>query len=247
MWQFVEAVEGIGATPAARSTIPITGGNVSLYNETDGQRDLSDAGHRRRRADRRRATRLTPRVPGRAATRSILLGESRGELGGSEYLKVVHGLVRGDAAGARSRARSARCSSCWSRRAADRPDALGARLLRRRARGDAGRMLLRHRRYRAAVDVPSPVAARCSLSVDAALFGESASRVVVSVAPATCSRVLARAAARGRAGARIGRDGRHTARDRGRRPDRHRLRGCGRRSDLGDGARAVLQDARGLA
>ena len=25
----------------------------------------------------------------------ILLGESRGELGGSEYLKTVHGLVRG--------------------------------------------------------------------------------------------------------------------------------------------------------
>jgi len=27
----------------------------------------------------------------------ILLGEDRGELGGSEYLKVVHGLVRGEA------------------------------------------------------------------------------------------------------------------------------------------------------
>ena len=48
MWQLVEAVEGIAEACRALD-IPITGGNVSLYNETDGTRDLSDAGHRRRR------------------------------------------------------------------------------------------------------------------------------------------------------------------------------------------------------
>ena len=36
MWQFVKAVEGIGAACRALD-IPITGGNVSLYNETDGR------------------------------------------------------------------------------------------------------------------------------------------------------------------------------------------------------------------
>ena len=36
MWQFVEAVEGIGEACRALD-IPITGGNVSLYNETDGK------------------------------------------------------------------------------------------------------------------------------------------------------------------------------------------------------------------
>ena len=36
----------------------------------------------------------------------VLLGEGFGELGGSEYLKVVHGLVRGRAARAGSRARA---------------------------------------------------------------------------------------------------------------------------------------------
>ncbi len=36
MWQFVEAVEGISEACAALS-IPITGGNVSLYNETMGE------------------------------------------------------------------------------------------------------------------------------------------------------------------------------------------------------------------
>ena len=35
MWQFAEAVAGIGDACRALE-IPITGGNVSLYNETDG-------------------------------------------------------------------------------------------------------------------------------------------------------------------------------------------------------------------
>jgi phosphoribosylformylglycinamidine synthase len=36
MWQFAKAVEGIGAACRALD-VPITGGNVSLYNETDGK------------------------------------------------------------------------------------------------------------------------------------------------------------------------------------------------------------------
>ena len=36
MWQFGQAVEGIGEACRALDT-PITGGNVSLYNETDGK------------------------------------------------------------------------------------------------------------------------------------------------------------------------------------------------------------------
>ena len=35
MWQFAQAVEGIGEACRALG-VPITGGNVSLYNETDG-------------------------------------------------------------------------------------------------------------------------------------------------------------------------------------------------------------------
>ena len=36
MWQLAQAVQGIGAACRALE-IPITGGNVSLYNETDGR------------------------------------------------------------------------------------------------------------------------------------------------------------------------------------------------------------------
>jgi len=93
MWQFAKAVEGISAACRALD-IPITGGNVSLYNETDG-----------------RAIYPTPvlgvvgliedadKVLGRAFRAAgeaiVLLGETRNELGGSEYLKVAEGIERG--------------------------------------------------------------------------------------------------------------------------------------------------------
>jgi phosphoribosylformylglycinamidine synthase subunit PurL len=93
MWQFGKAVEGITAACKALD-IPITGGNVSLYNETDG-----------------RAIYPTPvlgvvgliedssKVLGRSFKGSgdtiVLLGETRHEFGGSEYLKATQGIVAG--------------------------------------------------------------------------------------------------------------------------------------------------------
>src|SRR6516225_7598780 len=93
MWQFAEAVAGIGEACRALD-IPITGGNVSLYNETDGKPILptpvlgvvglvEDASNVVMRA-----------FPG-AGLDVVLFGESFAELGGSEYLKVVCNLVRG--------------------------------------------------------------------------------------------------------------------------------------------------------
>jgi phosphoribosylformylglycinamidine synthase len=46
MWQFARVVEGIGAACRALD-IPITGGNVSLYNETDGKAILALSGSSR--------------------------------------------------------------------------------------------------------------------------------------------------------------------------------------------------------
>jgi phosphoribosylformylglycinamidine synthase II len=93
MWQLTRAVDGIGTACRALG-VPITGGNVSLYNETDGTAIyptpvigvvglLEHASHV---------------VRGRFQETGdviILLGSSFRELGGSEYLKVAHGLVRG--------------------------------------------------------------------------------------------------------------------------------------------------------
>jgi phosphoribosylformylglycinamidine synthase len=95
MWQFVETVEGI-AEACRTLEVPITGGNVSLYNETDGNaiyptpvigvvgviEDASCA---------------LGRVFRDSGREIVLLGEADGDLGGSEYLKTVHGLVAGAA------------------------------------------------------------------------------------------------------------------------------------------------------
>ncbi len=93
MWQFARAVEGIGAACRALD-IPITGGNVSLYNETDGKAILPTPvlGVVGLIEDASTVIRRTFRSDGDAV---MLLGDSHEELGGSEYLKVVHGLVKG--------------------------------------------------------------------------------------------------------------------------------------------------------
>jgi len=95
MWQLVEAIEGI-ADACRALDIPITGGNVSLYNETDGKAIYPTPiiGVVGLIEDASRVTTRTFRGSGDAV---IVFGEDRGELGGSEYLKTVYGLVRGDA------------------------------------------------------------------------------------------------------------------------------------------------------
>jgi len=93
MWQFARAVEGMGAACRALD-IPITGGNVSLYNETDGRAVLPTPvlGVVGLIEDARTVVRRAFRSQGDTV---MLLGETRDELGGSEYLKVVHGAIRG--------------------------------------------------------------------------------------------------------------------------------------------------------
>ena len=86
MWQFGEAVERHRRRlPRARD--PITGGNVSLYNETEGRAIFPTPVHRRRRPARRREHACSiARFKRRGPAPSSCSGENRGELGGSEYL-----------------------------------------------------------------------------------------------------------------------------------------------------------------
>lgn len=93
MWQFAEAIAGIrDACVALR--VPVVSGNVSFYNETEGH-----------------SIPPTPTIamvglvePVRQHTTPwfksegdiiVLLGQSREELGASEYLAVIHGRVAG--------------------------------------------------------------------------------------------------------------------------------------------------------
>ena len=93
MWQFARAVEGIGAACRALG-VPITGGNVSLYNETDGRAiyptPVIGVVGLLEHADRFVCRRV--QGPGDVV---ILFGEGRGELGGTEYLKLAYDVVRG--------------------------------------------------------------------------------------------------------------------------------------------------------
>jgi phosphoribosylformylglycinamidine synthase II len=92
-YQFKEAVAGMGEACRALRT-PVTGGNVSLYNESPsgavyptpviGMVGLID--------DLAHITRATFQRDGDAI---LLLGELGGELGGSEYLATIHGKVLG--------------------------------------------------------------------------------------------------------------------------------------------------------
>ena len=143
MWQFAQAVEGIGAACRALG-VPITGGNVSLYNETDGNAiyptPVIGVVGLLEHADRVVSGRFKE-----SGDVVILLGDGRGELGGSEYLKLVYDQVRGIPPALdldRERALAA------ARRGAGggTADSVGRRLLGRWHRGDARRVLFRQRR-----------------------------------------------------------------------------------------------------
>jgi len=93
MWQLAEAVRGIGDACRALE-IPITGGNVSLYNETEGEAIyptpvlgvvglLEDA------------SKTATRQFKSAGAHVVVLGDNGGELGGSEYLALLHEHVAG--------------------------------------------------------------------------------------------------------------------------------------------------------
>ncbi len=92
-WQFKEAVAGMGEACRELNT-PVTGGNVSLYNESPlgavyptpviGMVGLLE--------DVENAVGSAFRREGDAI---ILLGECTDELGGSEYLAWIHGVVAG--------------------------------------------------------------------------------------------------------------------------------------------------------
>ncbi|HZJ30317.1 MAG TPA: phosphoribosylformylglycinamidine synthase subunit PurL [Vicinamibacterales bacterium] len=199
MWQFVRAVEGMGAACRALD-VPITGGNVSLYNETDGRAVLPTPviGVVGLIDDAERIARRTFQTADDAV---VLLGESRAELGGSEYLKVIHGIVRG-VPPAIDLAREAALQRFLV-------DGIAAGLIR--SAHDCAEGGFAVALAECCFDTGLGVSAELSrletiegFADIAALFSESASRVIVSVAPGAVEDVLSRAAALNVPAVRIG-------------------------------------------
>jgi len=211
MWQLGQAVEGLGEACRAFE-IPVTGGNVSLYNETDGRAilptpvigvvglvdDASAVVDRRFRGEGRTV---------------ILMGENRGELGGSEYLKTVHGQGRGvpprvDLAAERAVQQLL-------------PSLIGARLIESAHDVSEGGLAVTLAEccfdtngIGVSVDLPAAAgepwagaSAVTSVADEQTLFGESAPLVVVSARASQADAVLAKAKAAGVPARAIGRTG----------------------------------------
>jgi phosphoribosylformylglycinamidine synthase len=203
MWQFARAVEGIAAACKALE-IPITGGNVSLYNETDGKAIyptpvlgvvglVEDA------------TRVLGRGFKTAGDAIVLLGNTRHELGGSEYLKIMHDSVAGEppevdlaAERALQQLLASASRDGLLQSAHDCAEGGLAVTLAECTFGTNGVGLT--------VDVPA-ASAPAAWGRTTTLFSESASRVVVSVAPEHLEAFLSRAKALGVPAAQIGTTG----------------------------------------
>ena len=207
MWQFARAVEGISAACRALD-IPITGGNVSLYNETDGRAIYPTPvlGVVGLIQDATKTLGRSFREPGAAI---VLFGESRHELGGSEYLKVTEDRVAGrppevrlDSERALQRFIVAAAGEGLLRSAHDCAEGGLAVTLAECAFGSGGIGL--------DVDVAPVASAEYTgegWSLAAALFSESASRVVVSVSRPRLPVLLDRARAAGVPAREIGSTG----------------------------------------
>jgi phosphoribosylformylglycinamidine synthase len=181
--QMSEAVRGIGEACRTLET-PVTGGNVSLYNEnprgaiyptpTIGMVGVLD--------DIDHATTAHFKAAGDVI---VLLGSNTDELGGSEYLKVIHGLVAGDAPAldleAERRLQHALLEAIHAgmiRSAHDCAEGGLAIALAESAMGDG------------VAPWGIDVALDDDLSLAPLLFGEAQSRVVVSARPEDVGRLL---------------------------------------------------------
>jgi phosphoribosylformylglycinamidine synthase len=206
MWQFGEAVRGIGDACRALN-VPVTGGNVSLYNETEGRAiyptpvlgvvGLIDD-----------ASKTVTRAFRSAGAAVIVLGDNLGELGGSEYLARLHATVAGappaldlerEAALQRlivGLVRAGLVESAHDCAEGGAAVALAECTFDTRGIGVTATVDL----VRAA-DVPAAFGAA------AALFGESASRIVVSAPDGAVAAVLEQAAQAGVPAAVVGRTG----------------------------------------
>ncbi len=199
MWQFKEVVEGI-AEACRTFDIPVTGGNVSFYNDTEGTsihptpvlgivgiiEDIECA--------------VSPgfKAEGDAV---VLLGGNQDELGGSEYLKALHGMEAGRPPRidlAREKAVQELCLDAikrgWLRSAHDVSEGGLAVSLAESA-------------FHSRSGLGCRVELEEDFRADALLFGETQSRIVATVAAENLDRLLGLARSRGVEARKLGRTG----------------------------------------
>ena len=93
MWQFSQVIEGMRSACLALG-VPVVSGNVSFYNETDGVPIYPTPTIGMVGILEKINRVVTPWFKS-AGDVVVMLGRTREEIGGSEYLSWVHGLTRG--------------------------------------------------------------------------------------------------------------------------------------------------------
>ncbi|MFN2545307.1 MAG: phosphoribosylformylglycinamidine synthase subunit PurL [Actinomycetota bacterium] len=197
MWQFAEAVRGMGDACRALAT-PVTGGNVSFYNESGesaiwptpviGMLGLIE--------DYRLLVGIGFRRPGDVI---YLLGETFAELGGSEFAEAVLGAVSGRPPSLDLDAEKALLELLVEVAAAD--------LLESAHDCSDGGLAVTLAESAIAGDTGFAISLAGDLPWHVALFSESASRAVVSAAPENAERLEELAMARHVPFARLGETG----------------------------------------
>ena len=196
-WQLRECIEGLAEMCRAFDT-PVTGGNVSLYNQNPaGSVDptptvgmvglIEDARH------------ILTQSFKKTGDAILLLGEPGDELGASQYVAVVHGRKEG---------RPPRLDVAREKALHDAVRALGRMGLLRSAH-DCSEGGLAVALAESCVSGEERLGAEVTLAAigeraDVALFNESQSRIVVSVAPGNAAAVLSLLSWRGVPARRLG-------------------------------------------
>jgi phosphoribosylformylglycinamidine synthase len=93
MWQFAQVIQGMRSACLALA-VPVVSGNVSFYNETDGVPIYPTPTVGMVGVIEKIDRVVTPWFKA-SGDIVVFLGRTREELGGSEYLKWVHGMTRG--------------------------------------------------------------------------------------------------------------------------------------------------------
>ena len=187
MWQFAEACRGL-KDACVELGIPVTGGNVSLYNQT-GETAILPTPVVAVLGVIEDVTRRTPTGFGSTGHRVLLLGESRAELSGSAWADVVHDHLGGvpprvDLGAERALSELLVAATGVLSSAHDVSDGGLAQTL--------AESCLRH-----GIGVRVDLAEVADGDAFVALFAESAARVVVSVAPEDEERIFELAAEHG--------------------------------------------------
>ena len=175
MWQFARVIDGMADACTALG-IPITGGNVSFYNETEGESIYPTPVVGTVGILEDKTCRVSHHFKGQGDW-IYLAGVTTDELGGSEYLKSIHGRIQGlpprldldqeKAVQAFIRDAAARK---WLRSAHDLSEGGLAVALAESLFGPLGET------------VGATVSLECPGRVDAMLFSEGTSRILLSVA-----------------------------------------------------------------